>query len=232
MKLQKYFLAIALFTVALTSAQIRSFEDYNLIQQNGPLDRGRLFSEEELAKIKGSPFESEGAFVIGTVYKDNQKVVENVLMRHNAYTNHIETSSGGNIPTGTLLKDPAAVVEIGAKTYVFFSEGTSPKKAGYFELISEEANGSLYKKYGVNYIDAVKGKDTYTADKPARFKNEVTYYLVDNNTKFTALPQNKRKILEAFGNKESEMKKYVKANKLNLSKEKDLSKAITHYFSL
>ena len=233
MKLQKYFLAVAFFAVAMASAQVRDYGDYNLVRYNDALDRGGFMSEDEIASIKGSPYENGGVFLPGNVYKDDKKVMSNVLMRYNAYSDHIQTTTDGKkVPTGIMLKDPGAIVEIGAKNYIFFPQGTVPGKGGYLELVSENAKASLYKRNNVTYVKGTKGRDSYTVDKPARFVDEITYYMVDKNAFFTILPQSKRKILEAFGSKEKEMKKYMKTNKLDIGDELDLAKLVSHYCSL
>ena len=233
MKLQKYFLAIAFFAIAIASAQVRDFDDYNLVKYNDALDRGGFMSEEQIESIKGSPYDNGGVFYPGNVYKDNKKVMSNILMRYNAYSDHIQTTTDGKkTPTGILLKDPGAVVEIGTKNYVFFPQGTVPGTGGYLQLISEDVNGSLYKRNNATYVEATKALDSYTVDKPARFESEVTYYMVDMNAAFTELPQSKRKILDAFGKKEKEMKKYIKSNKLDVDKEGDLAKMVSHFYAL
>lgn len=233
MKLQKYFLVFAFFSITLVSGQVRDFGDYNLVQNNDALDRGGFMSEESIASVNGSPYVNGGVFSPSNVYKDNEKILNNVLMRYNAYSDHIQTTTAGKkVPTGVLLKDPGAVVEIGAKNYVFFAQGSAPGKGGYLELVSENTKVSLYKKSVVTYIEKVKGRDSYTLDQPARFESKITYYMVDMNATFVELPQNKRKILEAFGGKEKEMKKYMKTNKLDIGNENDLAKVVSHFYSL
>ncbi len=233
MRLQEYMLAVAFFAVSIANAQVRNFSDYNAVQLNSELDRGGFMSQEELDQIKGSPYVNGGVFLPGNVYKDDKKIMDNVLMRFNAYSDHIQTTTDGKKePTGILLKDPGAIVEIGADNYVFFPQGTVPGKGGYLKLISENKDASLYKRNRITYVEGTKGTDTYTVDKPARFVSEITYFMVDMNASFTELPQGKRKILEAFGSKEKEMKKYLKINKLDVDDENDLSKLVLHYYSL
>jgi hypothetical protein len=233
MNLQKLFLAAAIFTVTITSSQVRDYSDYNLVQNNDSLNRSRFLSDEEIAQVKGSPYVNGGVFLSGNIYKNNEKIMSNVLMRYNAYSDHFQTTKEGlKTPTGILLKDPGAVVEIGSKTYVFFPQGKVPGIGGYLELISEGKKASVYKRHNVTYVEAIKSNDSYTADKPARFNDLTTYYMVDVNVVFTELPQSKKKILKAFSGKQKVMKNYMKQNKLDVNNETDLAKIVAHYYSL
>jgi len=58
------------------------------------------------------------------------------------------------------------------------------------------------------------------------------FYILGQNKKYVNVKLKEKEILNALSNKKSELKKYIKTNKLNLKKEKDVINLLKHYHSL
>ncbi len=71
-----------------------------------------------------------------------------------------------------------------------------------------------------------------TKDVPASFEENSVYFIVSKDGKFYELPKSKSKKVKVFGNKQDVVKKYIKKNKLNINKEKDLKKLLIYFDNL
>jgi hypothetical protein len=63
------------------------------------------------------------------------------------------------------------------------------------------------------------------------FKDNISYYLVIGNKAFP-VKKEKRSILSALGNKQTELEAFIKANNLNLKNDDDLARLINYYNSI
>ena len=102
----------------------------------------------------------------------------------------------------------------------------------FFKVLVEGKN-SLVAKQGVKYVDAKVALSGYDKAKPAnykRLKDEMYIALEDNS--LVKVSKNKNQFFSAFGDKESDMKSYMKENRLNHKKLKDLKKAVSYFNTL
>ena len=69
-------------------------------------------------------------------------------------------------------------------------------------------------------------------DSNKRYVSIKRFYLLNKDSKYVQVKLKKKDILKALSDKEKEVKKYVKSNKLNLKKEKDVVDILDYYHSL
>ena len=104
-------------------------------------------------------------------------------------------------------------------------------KGLFFELLS---NGSKIKLLKLYKCDIVKGKPSDgiipAVNDKFRISKELYVLNIDNGIK--KLSGSKSDILNLMNDKKSEIEKFVKGNKINIKKEKDLIELFNHYNSL
>ena len=171
-------------------------------------------------------------FLEGSIFQGEDLMKSKVLMRYNAFADEIEIKKHATDKNyGALIKDPEVFVKIGRDIYLFVPYQGSNEKGGYFNVVSDGKNYDLYKKVTSKFNEAKKARNNYQTDTKPSFSKNVKYYLVEDGT-FLEMPSNKSRILKMMDKKKTEMKAFIKENKLDLDKEADLIKAVQHFDSL
>jgi len=219
-----------LFSQANNSAFNVNTRQIDIAQKNAAFG----LTAEEFNNIVGSPYENEN-FLAGNIYKDEKTLFKDVQLRYNIFADEIEISQNAKNPEeaySALIKDPNTLVKIFNDIYIFVPFEGSFEKGHYFSIITEENTFDLYKKSVVTYKQPVYAKTTYDRDRPGAFNKKDTYFLVTKDGKFYELPNSKSKIVKVMNQKGSEVKAFIKKNRLNLKAEKDLTKLVKYYNSL
>lgn len=184
-------------------------------------------SEEQFNLIKDHAYANPG-FVPGIIYQDNKPIKADVPMRYNAYADEIEIKQHKtSADYGALVKDPNIFVKTGTQFYVFVPYEDSNEKGGYFNVLKEGDRYQLYKKITATYKEGVPSKSSYSKATPPSFAKTTTYYLVDNGT-FLQLPNGKSNLQRAFTDIDGRMSNYIKENKIDLTNEMQLSRAVEY----
>lgn len=103
----------------------------------------------------------------------------------------------------------------------------------HFFAVHVEGENSLLAKQSVRFVKPKKATTTYGKDKPADFKrNKDELYLAINNKKLIKIPTNKKKFYTVFGSKSSDIKSYMKKNKLSYKNFEDVKKAVFYFNTL
>jgi hypothetical protein len=189
---------------------------------------------KDTKSYKGTPYNHPN-FLPGNIYKEGKLLAENIAVRYNAIADEMEvkeTIASPEEDARVLTKSPDVYVKILNDIFVFVPYQGGIEEGGYFEVLQEGKKIALYKKQIKDFTPEKKATSSITKKVPAQFKDKPVYYLVTKNGKFYQLPRSRNKKLKVFGEKEKEMKKYVKTNDLNLNEEKDLLRAVTHFDTL
>jgi|TARA_R100000306_G_scaffold5939_7_gene8344 hypothetical protein len=189
-------------------------------------------SKEEFESMEGSPYVNEN-FIKGNIYKGKELANQNVLLRYNAFADEIEIKKNEQEQSyNALIKDPDIYVKIFQDVYVFVPYNGSNEKGGYFNIVKEGDQFDLYKKTKVTYKEPTFAKTSYQSDKPAKWVDNITYYLVGKDGSFYELPTRRSKVLDVMSEKKKEVKRYIKEQDIDLDEEQDLAKLVTYFNSL
>jgi hypothetical protein len=103
----------------------------------------------------------------------------------------------------------------------------------FFKMYVSGEN-SLIAKQKIRYIDAKVATSGYDRARPANYKRlKDDIYLAKGNKELVELSGKKKKeFYKAFGDKEDQIKTYMKENKLGYKNVDDLEKIVTYYNSL
>jgi len=187
----------------------------------------------DLSTIEGSPYETD-LFMLGKASNKLTKKSQPNYIRYNVYNDVIELKENLNdTKIIGLIKSLNIYAIVNNKEYHYeiYSDDNSKTNEGYFILISKGVNSNLYLKKSQEFKDKVKAKDAYHNDSPATFENSEAYY-VKKGRILHPLTKSKKEFLKQFPEKESELKKYMKAEKINLKSEKDVVKLFKYYDSI
>ena len=93
----------------------------------------------------------------------------------------------------------------------------------YFEILSK-GKVTLLKQFTLAYF--MDGTNSLTAAYNGERKYQINpvYYTTTNYKKLTRLKLTKKRVLELFGEREQEMKQFLKSNKLKVNEEQDLKR--------
>jgi hypothetical protein len=188
-------------------------------------------TEAQFESIKDEAYTNPN-FLQGTIYQEDKALKTDVLMRYNAFADEIEIKNNISDETyGALIKSPDIFVKILRDLYVFVPLDGSNEKGGYFNVLSDGKTYDLYKKIKAEFREPKKAETSYQKDSPPSFPKTTTYYLVQNGT-FLEMPSSNSKVFKMMDVKKDEMKKFIKANNIDLDKESDLIKTISYFDSL
>ena len=223
---------LALSTVAVFSQAANS--QYDIYSRTIDLNQKSLafgLTEAQFEAIKDEAYANPD-FITGNIYQEDKIIKAGVPMRYNALEDEIEIKK---TPTdedyGALIKDPEIFVKMGQDIYLFVPYEGSNEKGGYFNVLRDGETYDLYKKTTSVFREGRKAETTYQRDIPPSFSKSVTYYLVQDGT-FLEMPKGKSRILRMMDKNRSEIRSYIKENKLDIDKEPDLIKVISYFDSL
>ena len=193
------------------------------------LDEGAYMSLDD---IEGSPYYND-KFVLGKILVNGKDIPGNYALRYNAYNDQVELQ--GAEVTEALIKAVNYSCVINNKKFVYRTYKPKKKEApimGYFEVLTSETNGLLLKQNRMKYKEALEAKTSMTQPLPARFIPYTNYYFLKNGTSVATLVS-KKTVLDNFEPEvQATMKKFIKAEKIDFKKERDLVRLFNYYASL
>ncbi|APQ16685.1 hypothetical protein [Maribacter hydrothermalis] len=210
---------------------------YSASPETGIMNFVSSSSTIESDKTKGSPYLND-EFVHGEVIVNN-KVELIGKMRYNAFRNEIEILDNKTSTSYySLLKRAYIGVEIGNRSYNIYTYKDSDEsvRTSYFTNLNEGKLKLLFKPEAI-LKQARRPSTSYEKYVPPTYVWNNSYYILrgskDNEVNHAfKVRLTKKNILELTGEKEREMKAYVKENKLNLRQEKDVVSFLNYYNTL
>lgn len=202
---------------------------YQLDEYIKRFDKG--IDYKDVKSYKGTPYNNP-SYLPGNIYENNKLLANDVALRYNAIEDEMEVKESLATPdeeARVVSKSLEIFVKINGDIFIFAPYQGGVESGGYFQILFEGENYSLYKKIKKKFIPAKKASTSITKDLPPVFLDRPVYYIVTNEGKYYELPESKSKKLKVFGNKQNEMKEYVKDNNLNLKEEKDLLQAVRYF---
>ncbi len=221
-----------IFFYLLTNSAIGQydFHRYVVVEDNVTTGSKRISADNDYLPddIIGTPYSDE-IFNKGVVFENNASKIKDLFFRYNAFEDNIEVKkklSDGDSEIFILKKDPNILVKLNNE-YLIFDE----KINGYYQILFIGNNYKLYKKLYKKYFKPKTAKSSFEKDILATYKDIPKYYLVDNENELYEFQDSKNKKINLFGNKKSEIKKYVKNNRLNINEEDILIKIVRYFDS-
>lgn len=187
----------------------------------------------DLSTIKGSPYENQ-KFQYGKVQNKLSGKSQSLYLRYNVFNDVIEIKENMFDPkTIGLIKSLNIYATINKQEYHYeiFTDKNSNTNEGYFLLLSKGTNNNLYLRKNKKFKEKVKAKDSFRKDIPATFIDSESYYIKKGRILFPVSTK-KKEYLQQFSEKETELKKYIKSEKINLKNKDDLIKIFKYYDSL
>lgn len=174
--------------------------------------------------ITGTPFTTD-VFVLGKVigYKNNY------LLRYDAFNDQMLAKRKDD---RVVIVNKETITEVtfndGTKYVVFDYTFDGAKKNGYLEVLLSNSVISLFKKEVINFRPAQKPATGYDQPKPPAFKKARDRYLISNKKGEINSFIKKKDFLNFFPDKKTDIEKFIKSNKIKLTKEKDLISLIKY----
>jgi hypothetical protein len=97
---------------------------------------------------------------------------------------------------------------------------------GYFEVLFSGNNFKLYKQMNKKLFPARTAQTSFEKDVLATYKDRPEYFLVTKDDQLHEVPSSSSKRIKFFGNKKSDIAKYVKKHNLDLKDETVLVKIV------
>ncbi|QNJ97845.1 hypothetical protein [Constantimarinum furrinae] len=219
-------------TLAITSASAQTtISD----QETETYVSDKSISTATLGKdYTGSPYAND-EFQNGTVYGTNNVLATNVVLRYNVLRDEIEIKSNANASNSearVLVKSPDIYVRILNNMYVYKTPTSNSDVSGYFLVMVEGENKSLYKKIKKKYIEGKKSINSVSSDILPMYKEIDVMYLVTETGEFEEIPNSRNKRIGLFADHKKEVKQYIKEEKLNVSKDYELVDLVKYYNTL
>jgi hypothetical protein len=165
----------------------------------------------QVIKVQGSQYYNE-EFELSDLKYFGRKMESIGYMRYDAYNDVIEMADTPDMQRSEilLLKNSDVIATINDQEYVFllYDEKDIKNKKGYMIRLYSGNNYSLYQKKAKIFKEAEKTKAGITESKPPRYASETDFYIQKRD----------QKSLINFFENQSEIKKFIKENKLKVGK--------------
>lgn len=210
------------FVVAQATAG-RNIDDHLLIKEAEKAIGGKVYEN-----IEGTPYLSE-TFAQGEVFFDKGRRA--LPVRYNIYDDWIEYQQNNQT---YILDADARIKKVRFDDYTFIVEKYESKgkiKRGYFTLL-DSGKVMLFSKKIVTYRERQDAKALESASTPAKYSraSDVYFYKIGNGE--LQKVDNIKNLVASFPDKQEELNRFVKKEKISPRKEEELRKLVRYYNSL
>lgn len=231
--MQKYILILVIcfnffgVSKAQTVYEIRQAIDFFNTNKLASSDWKNTLTESD---IEGSPYLND-EFVKGTVFTIQKQQFVDVSLRYNIFNDQMEFKTQDGEVQAIATPEIVEKVNMGDIQMVYLPYSISKKiKNGFFTVI-EEGKASLYLKHEIYFQKAVE-PGAYKEAEPAKFENRPDEFFIRVGSAEAKLVDNKKDLLDAFPDKQNEIEKFVKQNKIKPNNSENLLEVIRYYNSL
>lgn len=172
----------------------------------------------DLESVKGSPFLNEN-FSFGNILDENSNQRVETNLRYDMYNDIFEIQlDNRSDQVNTLDRTTNFVYYLNGEKFVLVRtnlinvEHYTSGNGYVVELIPENENATLYKRYYVDLRPGSKAQTSYQEDIPPRIDKEIMY-LIKLEGDYYELPTDRKDIVDVFPDNREEIKKYIKAKK-------------------
>ncbi len=174
--------------------------------------------------VKGTPYLDE-SYVAGVIHYADKSV--SVPVRYNAFQDLIEYQQNGK----ALVLDPTALitkVELGNSVFV---PQKHESKLGYYAVL-DSGKMMLFSRKKIKFVPARVGGNLDGSNQEAAYQPapDMFYYKVGDGPLLEV--SNVKSMISSLPDKQEEITKFAKQEKISLKKEKDVLKLVKYYNSL
>ncbi|GGG32961.1 hypothetical protein GCM10011532_15720 [Christiangramia forsetii] len=169
------------------------------------------------SNVKGTPFLNKNFTPVQL--KINNKTI-NAQMRYDAYRDAFQLKqSNGNV---YLNKNSQMGITYLNKDYSLleYYDDNEIRRIGYLQTMTENDNLKIFKKHIKIFTEGEEAINSYTTDKPAKFEDDVKYFIAIDSKMPKEVKLKRRDIIRFFNDKK--VKSYIKDKKLKFRDEDDL----------
>jgi len=153
------------------------------------------------------------------------------FMRYNGFTDEIEITDSGNVENSELilLKSDKVVPIINDEIYEYlpFRINESNTKIGYLVKIYEGTRIKLYLRKNKQFMEAKIARTSLENSFPPRYVDNIeTYISIEGDTP-VVLKNSKKAFLDLFNNR-SDIKKFIKNEKIKFKKTESIIKVVEY----
>jgi hypothetical protein len=185
-------------------------------------------SRAQDASIKGTPYMND-TYEEGVVFLEKNKF--KVPARYNAFKDLMEYQQSGR----AMVLDPSPTVKkVRLQNTTFVVEKIvleGKPKFGYLMLL-DSGKAMLYSRKVVNYLPAKKGGNLDGTDQVAEFKRVPDIFYVKVGTNELQEVKNLKSFIAVFPDKQEELTRFAKKEKISPRKEDEVVKLVKYYNSL
>ncbi|WP_141876778.1 hypothetical protein [Gramella sp. Hel_I_59] len=213
-----------LFLIAFLFSVFTSVNSQNLDLPTAYIRNSNSGKNKIPANVKGSPFINEN-FTSSQLIVNNKKI--KAQLRYDAYTDAFEVKqSNGSV---YLSKNPQISINYLNNNYylIEYYNDSGILKMGYLQSMVENEDIKVYKRDVKIFEEGEEAINSYAVDKPAKFEEEVRYYLALNSDNPKEIRLKRRDIIRFFDNKK--VKNFIKDEKLKFKDENDLIELADYY---
>jgi len=172
----------------------------------------------QIITVQGTRY-YEDEFKLSDLKYFGRKLESIGYMRYDAYNDVIEMASTPDVEGSEilLLKNSDVIATINKKEYVFleYDDKDIKNKKGYMIRLYSGNNYSLYQKNVKIFKEAEKTKAGITESQPPRYISKTDFYIQTRDKKPELIKISKKNLINFFEN-QTEVKEFLKENKLKV----------------
>lgn len=183
-----------------------------------------------MSKTLSTKVEAEGSPYINDTFQ-NVKISgfpnQIYSARYNAYSGEMEIKLAEDKLIALDVNGNYDVTFINSNTIYrayTYTNDQGNRKSRFLVVVEENENFILLKEETIKFYDKVKANSSYQNEKPAKFRRESDVYYINLNGSITHLPDNKKNLQKNFPSLSTDLKTFLKEEKISLNKEEDLTK--------
>ncbi|GGG94492.1 hypothetical protein GCM10011416_09790 [Polaribacter pacificus] len=183
--------------------------------------------------IKGSPYIQDD-YERGSISNFKDVILS---IKYNGYGDYMEVLRNGKVQYFLPSKEYPYEVQLLGSSKLYKAFQFRKKKEvvyGFFRLLTINQKSNLLIREEVSKTEAVKPKTGYSTYTPAKFKRESDAFFInfDGSDLAQEVPRRKKDFIKLFGDAAKDVDSYIKKEKLNIKKERDLLRILSFYNQL
>ncbi len=229
----KQLMLLLVFIPLLAKSQVSQNARYIADIVDPSMTNSELFYASKYKEISGSPY-IEKEMQKGTIIlKDNRKV-EDVMIRYNAYEDALLYQIDKDQVT---MLDPPVIngfeYRNNDKVFTYISISILEGKRHFYEVIYE-GKSTLVVQHRIKLTEKTNNAGSYGASdmQGSAFKQSDIYFLMDATGKSSEVNLTKKSLISALGSHDEELQAFIKKNKLKVKENTDLIRLLEYYDSL